>query len=239
MAVQLTTLEKEILKIAENLASVNKLITIDAIFQAVKRYQNESEEKTSHAIYKLILLKYIVPGSKMTKNQVLENENRNKIYEFILKNPGCHLSEIKDVMNIKGQLAKWHLFILEKFGFIFSIRYLKYLTFFSKSFNEDLINPYLSLKNENSYKIFKILWENPVLNIDELRILLPFQLPTLKYHLNKLIESNVVKIQNINNDSYYLLDPEILSALQELLKISLADLKSYFHSQEEFIREKF
>ncbi len=231
MSAELTTFEEEILKITDHLASLKKIITIDAIFLAAKRRLNESEEKTSHAIYKLILQKYIVPGSRMTKNQVLINANRRSIYEYILENPGCHLSEVKEIMNIKGQLAKWHLYILEKFDFIFSARYLKYLTFFPKDFDEDLIAPFLSLKNEKSYRIFKILWQNPVLNLDDFKILIPLQLPTLKYHLNKLIDSNVVKIQHMPNGSYYLLNPDTLFALQEILELSSEEINNYLTSQ--------
>lgn len=150
MAKQLSTLEQSLLEIANELALAKKTITLEILHNKAKKKLKESSATISKAIYDLISKKYLVIGSKMTKPRVLLNEKRNRLHQYINQNPGCHLSELKRYMNIKGQLINWHLSILEKFDFIFSIRYLKYLTFFPKDFDRTYIVPYLSLKDDNS-----------------------------------------------------------------------------------------
>jgi len=122
-------------------------------------------------------------------------------------------------MNMKGQLAKWHLAVLEKFDYIYSIRYLKYLFYFPQEFDKNFVIPYLSLKNEKSHKLFSTLLENPILTLDDLKILIPLDLTSLKYHLNKLITSKVIQIQKINAQSYYSLNQDLLPSLRKFLNM--------------------
>ncbi len=238
MAKQLSMLEQNLLAIANKLALAKKTITLETLHNKARKELGESSATISKVIYDLISKKYLVIGSKMTKTQVLLNEKRNKLHEYINKNPGCHLSELKRYMNIKGQLINWHLSILEKFDFIFSIRYLKYLTFFPKDFDRDYIIPYLSLKNENSYKIFSNLWEKPALNQSNLKSLVPMELPTIKYHINKLIESKVVLIQEIQDTPHYLINPEVLLPLQKFFNYKVEDLEDFIKFQNDTLQQK-
>ena len=206
MESELPAVEREILGIAEEMASAKKTITMESLHQAAKRKLAAKKDAISVGIYNLILKKYIIIGSKMTKAQVLSNSKRNRMYNYILESPGAHLSEIKKFIEIKGALAKWHLSILEKFGFIYSVKYLKYLAFFPKDFNRQITIPYLALRDKNPRKIFQTLIENPVLPLSEIKTLIPLDLPTLKHHLNKLIDAKVIQIQEISGEAYYLLN---------------------------------
>ena len=42
----------------------------------------------------LVEKNFIVEGSKLTRNEILTNINRKKIYEYIQKNPGSHFNKI-------------------------------------------------------------------------------------------------------------------------------------------------
>jgi predicted transcriptional regulator len=226
--------EWKILDVASKLAAASKLITTESLYRLAKQSLADSKEEISAAIYDLVIKKYIVIGSKITKNQVLLNEKRFRIHEYISQNPGCHLNEIKAFINLKGQLVKWHLAILEKFDFVFSVTYLKYLAFFPKEFDRTLIVPYLTLKNANANAIFSTLWANPGLTLSDLRPLISLDLPTLKYHLQKLVESKVIEIQEVNQHSHYFLNSEILKILQKSLNISDDELENLFNYQKEF-----
>ena len=230
----LSGLEWKILDVASKLAGANKLITTESLYRISKQNLADSREDISAAIYDLVLKKYIVIGSKITINQVLLNEKRFRIHEYISQNPGCHLNEIKAFINLKGQLVKWHLAILEKFDFIFSVPYLKYLTFFPKEFDRTLTVPYLTLKNANANTIFSTLWANPGLTLSDLRPLIPLDLPTLKYHLQKLVESKIIEIQEVNEHSYYFFNSQILKNLQKPLNLSDEELENLFNYQNEF-----
>jgi len=224
--------EWKILDIASKLAAASKLITPESLYKMARHTLSDPREEISGAIYNLVIKKYIVIGSKMTKNQVLLNEKRFRIHEYISQNPGCHLNEIKAFINIKGQLVKWHLAILEKFDFIFSIPYLKYLTFFPKEFDRTLTVPFLTLKNSNANAIFSVVWANPGLTLSDLRALISLDLPTLKYHLYKLIEAEIVEVQEFNSQTFYFLNPELLKHLQKFLNVNDEELEFLLNYQK-------
>ena len=60
----------------------------------------------------------IVEGSKLTRDEILTNLNRNKIYEYIQKNPGINFNKIVSSLNLNIPVVEWHLNILIKFNFI-------------------------------------------------------------------------------------------------------------------------
>jgi len=60
----------------------------------------------------------IVEGSKLIRDDVLTNINRNKIYEYIQKNPGSHFNKIVTNLNLNIPVVEWHLNILIKFSYI-------------------------------------------------------------------------------------------------------------------------
>ncbi len=238
MDATLSELERKILEIASSLAEAKKTITIQGLYKESKRKLGGNSDAISNAIFGLILKKFINIGSKLTRDQILLNAKRNSIYNYVSSAPGCHLNEIKQFSNLKGQLCKWHLSILERFGYIYSARYLKYLTYFPKDFPKDLIVPFLSMKDANSYKIFLGLWENPVITLSDLKPQLDLELPTIKHHLNKLLDSQVVITQEINNELHYLLNQNMLFSLQKYINIEMPVLEDFVNYQNDILQEK-
>ena len=47
-------------------------------------------------------------------NELLELKTRRKIYNFISKNPGLHLSKIAELLKMRISLVEYHLLFLEK-----------------------------------------------------------------------------------------------------------------------------
>lgn len=235
----LTNTEVKILEIADQLAAAKKTISVEALFRRAKRTLIETNEEISNAIYQLILKRFIIIGSKMTKTQVLSNKNRNRIYQYILKNPGCHLNEIKEYMNIKGQLGKWHLSILENFNFIFSVRYLKYLYYFPVNFNRDIARPFVSIKNPNAHKIFTALWDNPIMSLPNLKLVIQADLTTIKYHLRKLIASKVVSVLEQNKKVLYYLNQNTLIPLSLLIHKNTEELQKFLITQDRILEVNF
>jgi predicted transcriptional regulator len=60
----------------------------------------------------------IVEGSKLTRNEILSNFNRKKIYEYIQKNPGVHFYNIVSNLDLNIPVVEWHLNMLIKFMYI-------------------------------------------------------------------------------------------------------------------------
>lgn len=56
----------------------------------------------------------VIEGSKLMKENVLNNLKRRKIYEFILKNPGIYLYKLINSLEMSNHIVVWHLRILIK-----------------------------------------------------------------------------------------------------------------------------
>jgi len=79
---------------------------------------NINQEGIIKHIDSLIKKKRIVEGSKLTKDGVLLNTNRKKIYDFIKTNPGTYFYKITNELNMGNQLVFWHLNFLIEFELI-------------------------------------------------------------------------------------------------------------------------
>ena len=55
----------------------------------------------------------------------------------------------------------------------------------------------MSIKDPNPYKIFSALWSQPASTLDQLKTAIPMELPTLKHHMKKLVDSKVVQTEEI------------------------------------------
>ena len=128
---------------------------------------------------------------------VLENEVRSKIIDIILDNPGIHFNELLRFLDISaGQLA-WHLDILETFHVIRKIRVGQFLTYFPYLEQNPIskIDLHLS-KSKTTLEILQIINDNPGIYQNQIAKRLDLNHKTVKYHVDKLIEVGVVKVEN-------------------------------------------
>ncbi|MFX1450185.1 MAG: winged helix-turn-helix transcriptional regulator, partial [Promethearchaeota archaeon] len=108
---KLSPIEEKIIKIANELTK-NKPLNLEELYSIAIKEIKESKNDISQAIYQLILNNFIIEGSKITKDMVLENNTRNAIFEYIYEKPGSHLREIRDILNLSPRLVSWHLKML-------------------------------------------------------------------------------------------------------------------------------
>jgi hypothetical protein len=126
----ISQLALEILKIAEGLVQ-KKPLEVDTLYREARKKLDYPVEEINQTIYELILKKILIPEKKIVKTQVLANNKRDAIYRYILNNPGTHLREIRDELNLQPHLTNLHLKVLESFNYIYRKKYLKYRLFSS------------------------------------------------------------------------------------------------------------
>lgn len=123
MTEQLAGLEKVVLEIIQKYLDKNRVLDIDKMVPYIQsRLREKSINLTTYGI-QLILKslqekKMIVRASKMTQDDVLKNEKRRKIHNFIQNYPGTHFNRIVSKLKISNHVVVWHLSILLKFEFI-------------------------------------------------------------------------------------------------------------------------
>lgn len=173
----------------------------------------------------------MIEGSKFTKETVLNNEIRKKIYEIIKKEHSIHFSNIKKRVFIKdgkslgsaGQFI-WHINMLLKFNLIQKTKVKNYTLFFPYDFTIDEAILHFFLKDELNAEIFKILIENKVLNKSDINKILNEGRSKINYRIESLLEHELI-VKNENNEIHVNPDKKsVLIGLYNLIKLKNGEL---------------
>ena len=117
---QVLQYEEAVLFIVQEYLNKNRYFTIDDIIPFINSRLRELSINLNFSGIKevlksLIKKKLIFERSKLSKNQILNNENRKMINDYIRKNPGVYFNQIAKNLNLSNYLLGWHLKILLKF----------------------------------------------------------------------------------------------------------------------------
>lgn len=183
-----TALEGQVLNAIQNLLKKHTIFQIDDTFIATcSRTLKVSEMKVSEALYVLVKQKFIMPGSALTRAQILENPSRALIYQTIQNHPGIHIRELCQTLEKSVAVILAHLKVLENFAFIRRKRYTspKFILFFLHDFPETYDDYFILWKNENSQHIMELLVDQES-TLTELASKLAVHHSTVQYHLDRL-----------------------------------------------------
>jgi predicted transcriptional regulator len=125
--------------------------------------------------------------------EVLENENRNKIIDIILQEPGIHYNDLLRKTNLAAGNLAWHLDVLETYKVIGKKRVSKYLVYFPYYQKNPLSNLDLKLqKSELTLKVLEMIEEEPGIYNKVITDKLQVDHKTIHYHIKKLINLGLV-----------------------------------------------
>ena len=144
-------------------------------------------------LYSLVKRKILLPGTVLTRNQVMENETRSLILETIKNHPSIHVRALGEHIKKSSGLIRAHLEVLENFRFIRVKKYNnpKFTMIFLRDFPDKFDEFFLIWKNKNAGRILNMLYrKNSTLR--ELSESLDLDPTTIKYHILKLQNYNLV-----------------------------------------------
>ena len=142
--------------------------------------------------YKRCYIKKRKKGSPDRRGQEIQITIRNLITE----NPGVHLSRIAEILQISSPLAKYHLRNMEKNDLIISVsdenKY--YMRYYIKHEEIGVRHKRILglLRQKHLFKIVSLLITNEILTHKELMEKLEIAASTLSYHLDRLIEKEII-----------------------------------------------
>lgn len=113
----------EVVAIAYEIIQNHRYILLENLLQIAKRETGAGRIAVENVINRLIQDKVIVPGSRLVKQLLLQNDTRKKIYNVIKQFPGVNINSIKKTLNLGSHAVMWHLSVLLKFGCIQEILY--------------------------------------------------------------------------------------------------------------------
>ena len=211
MVLELVEEEKIILTIVHEYLNKNRQFTFEEILPYINSRirlstTNISNEGVRKILKSLTNKKLIVEGSKLIKSEILNNDKRKEIYDFIVKNPGTYFNKILRELNFSNHIVVWHLSMLLKFDFISKKILENHEIYFDTTTElEDLSSTYFTTK-EKSQKIIKFLKKNS-LGITKTNFSqeLNMHMNTLAKYLNLLENYNVIVKKKIDNKNLYFL----------------------------------
>ncbi len=149
---------------------------------------------------------------RLTLDEVLENENRNKIIDLILTEPGIHFNELLRRTGLAAGNLVWHLDILQTYKIIGKKRIGNFIAYFPYYQKNPISNVDLKLKKSKlTLEILEMIEERPGIWNNLITKKFKVDHKTIQYHLNKLDELGLIKLEKegrkkkiyLNLDSEY------------------------------------
>ena len=135
---------------------------------------------------------------RLTYVQVMENESRKQLVESILESPGIHYNKLRKQCNLHPGQFRWHIDILLDYEIIRKQK-IGYNLIFFPSISDQSEKIDIILRFPLREKIYELIVSNPGIISSEIsrKLKIPNQRNKVKYHVDKLIQSNFVQtVQN-------------------------------------------
>ncbi len=189
---ELEAIDRFILDIASSIGDKKRTIELDELFSNCVSQLSYSDQEIIESMKKLFDKRYLVEGHRLTKEKILNNEKRQKIYKYIKENPGAHSREIRDVFKLGSYISFRHLKYLEIFGFLRSKKFLNKKAYFLAESDESQDEKILVFKNERTKIIYDYITTSKKVRISEIEESLNLAHGQIQPHLKKLIENDLI-----------------------------------------------
>lgn len=130
---------------------------------------------------------------RLSLDEVLENENRNKIIDLILTEPGIHFNELLRRTDLAAGNLVWHLDILETYKIIGKKRLGNFIAYFPYYQKNPISNLDLQLsKSKLTLEILKMIEKEPGIWNSVITKRKKVDHKTIFYHINKLLDLDLI-----------------------------------------------
>ncbi len=190
---------QDVLRIAEEITFSNKLLIIDDLYHRARRELNLPSNVLWDIIQYLTGHQILVEGTKFTRETVLQNEYRKKIYHLILANHGAHFCFLKkeifnetlDKDGSSGQLI-WHLGLLMKFKYVKRIKVKNNTLFLPVQMDEEEGIMHYWIKDLLIQHILAFLLEVGFISRSDLIHQIVVKREDISYRIKKLSEAQIL-----------------------------------------------
>jgi predicted transcriptional regulator len=160
----------------------------------------------------------------MYKDEVLENENRRKMYRVIASNPGIHLRELQRVLDLSLSTVDYHLSYMVKKQIILRENSKGIIRYFAKHLDEAETRIVSALRQKRMREIvFIILRQHKVrfkLLLDQLQV----PRSTLAFYLKYLVDHGILMRERVDIEYVYqLIDEDRVAKMLITYRASFID----------------
>jgi len=187
--------EKKVFSIVKEFSTKKSNFTIDELTKYCKQNTKFSNKKIYSILKDFINKKIIIEENLFNKSQILDIQERYKIYDYISKNPGMEYNALHEKFKLHPKVFKWHIEMLKNFGYIREKSYLFYKIYYHKYFPKENEIRIFIMRDPDIYRIYLLLM-NQQLDPESLSKILDIKLSLIKFYLNKMVDAGIIKYEN-------------------------------------------
>jgi predicted transcriptional regulator len=150
---------------------------------------------------------FFLGGAKFVNSgNVLENDARRSIFEYIQQHPGVHLRAAATALALSTTNVLWHLRKLEDANLVTSKKFEGYKVFYPVEGGVETKKRAIAssvLRNENAMGILEYVSANPSAHQREIARALGVNHGTIRWHLRKLEEAGLLAPMKREHTTHY------------------------------------
>ncbi|MEE9378736.1 MAG: hypothetical protein V3V33_11960 [Candidatus Lokiarchaeia archaeon] len=187
---------QKIIEIAKELIEKNKVMKVKKLYNIAVRSLKISGKNIMELIHFLNTNNILIDGSKHTRDTVLFNLYRNKMYNVIDNNNGATFSFLREKVftnhsGSAGQLI-WHLKMLLKFKYIKKIKIGNYSLFLPMDIEDDFGRLCFFMKDDLNREIIELFMCYEKIKKPHVYKKINYKRENVNYRLKILIENQIL-----------------------------------------------
>ena len=144
----------------------------------------------------------------MFKDEILENENRRKIYSIVEKNPGIHLRELQRLLDIPLTTLEYHLSYMVRKKIVFGETEGHYKRYYTKPLDKEDKKILSALRQKRIREIVITVIANEKAKYQYLSDYLKLPHSTLSFYLKYLVEKEILERNKVGYETIYTVKDE-------------------------------
>ncbi len=200
-----STLKQKIISIAKILMETHYTLDTHTLFLKSVRILNGVEKRLiEDTINDLLKSKILFHGKALAKDDILENKTRKLIWTIILDLPGINFSNLKRLANKGSGEIEWHLYILQRYGFIRFRSINEKKCCYNYYSNSNLDDIFFLLHQSKILDIWTLVERFPEIKIKKLEKQLNIPSTTLFNKIHLMINAGILSMETESNNSIVL-----------------------------------
>jgi predicted transcriptional regulator len=139
----------------------------------------------------------------MFKEEILENENRRKIYATIEGSPGIHLRELQRVLNMPLTTMEYHLSYMSRKKIIYSETDTHYKRYYAKPLDDEDKKVLSALRQKRLREIVLLILSNGKAKYQFMADYLKVPHSTLSFYLKYLVDNGILLKEKVGYETIY------------------------------------
>ncbi|TQD24463.1 winged helix-turn-helix transcriptional regulator [Methanolobus vulcani] len=171
----------------------------------------------------------LLGGYKRTsQSNILDNMNREKLYDLIQSSPGAYFNEIVKRTGLNRGTVRYHVDLLEAEHMIVCHKVKGKMRYFqnSSTYDEKDMTVIAALRNDMTRQIILEIFNSERINNETLAKTIGISTSSMSWHMKRLVELGIVRADKDGRYATYSIDPDYSDSVEGFLHLHLEQTES-------------